>query len=332
MAKLTKKAEIVNKLRELVAAEAAFNGTKSAELAQTNISGEPCKDTKVTSVSEKTETTNKNDVGPDKLNNEQGYEQKPATDPSVPVASPKSAEDKSDVEKFASNILSQLETRIAESNKKQAELAQTNISGKPGEDTKITSVSDETEKTNKNDVGPDKLNNEQGYEQDKTKDKSAPVDNVKKSEEEAIKIASYNLGAAVVESLIKKAAYVKQAQEKQAELALIKEAGRKDMDLLIANAAAELEEQKVKEAAEIKLAEEQGALVFDQMYKQAQFEAAIEENKQLRSKLAEYYEIEKRAEAFRAKEEKEQEFYKLANYVAETIKRDLAASAAPQGK
>jgi hypothetical protein len=332
MAKFTKKAEIVNKLRELVSAEADIKGTKSAEMAQTNISGEPCKDTKVTSVSDKTETTNKNDVGADKLNDEQGYEQKPATDPSVPVASPKSASVNSDVEKFAANMLAQLENKIAESNKKQAEMAQTNISGKPGVDTKITSVSDSTETTDKNDVGADKLNSEQGYEQDKTKDKSAPVDHVKKSEEEAIKIASYNLGAAVVESLIKKAALVKQSQEKQAELELIKEAGRKDMDILIANAAAELEEQKVKEAAEVKLAEEQGARVFDQMYKQAQLDAAVEENKYLRSKIAEYAEIEKRAEAIRAKEEKEAEFYKLANYVAETIKRDLAASAAPQGK
>lgn len=83
MAKLTKKAEIISKLHELV--------EKEAELAQTNISGEPGKDTKVTSISEDTETTDQNNVGPDKLNGEQGYEQKPSSDPSEPVATAKSA-------------------------------------------------------------------------------------------------------------------------------------------------------------------------------------------------------------------------------------------------
>ena len=76
MAKISKKAEILDTLHGLI--------RKEAELAQTNISGEPGKDTKVTSISESTETTDKNAVGPEKLNDKQKYEQKPASDPSEP--------------------------------------------------------------------------------------------------------------------------------------------------------------------------------------------------------------------------------------------------------
>ena len=196
MAKITKKAAILETLHSLV--------NKEAELAQTNISGEPCKDTKVTSVSEETETTNKNDVGPDKLNNEQGYEQKPSSDSSEPVAHAKSAS--VDVEKLANDILSTIQTKIAEN-------AQTNISGTPLKDTKATSVSDETETTDKNAVGADKLNKEQGYEQEGSKDSSEPSKAKSAEEITKEKQASYDLGVAFCDALLKKAAEIKSANE-----------------------------------------------------------------------------------------------------------------------
>jgi hypothetical protein len=340
MAKITKQADVVKKLRALVEAEATSEQTKAAELAQTNVSGEPCKDTKVTSVSESTEHTDKNNVGPDKLNNEQGYEQKPTSDKSEPVASPKSAEVKTataaDVDKFekmATDILSKIEAKIKESDEKQAALAQTGITGKPGADTKIVAVSDKTEHTDKNDVGPEHLNSEQGYEQDKAKDKSTPVEHGKKAEDEdAVKIASYNLGATVCESILKRAAEIKGEQEKQAEVELLKEAGRRDMDLLIAQATAELEAQQKQAEAQDKYDEYQGALAFDALYKQAQLESLAEENTQLKTKLANYEELEKKANAAKAIADEEERFAKLAALVTETIKRDLAATPAPAGK
>ena len=305
MAKLTKKAEILNQLHALV--------NKEAALAQTDVSGKPGVDTKVTSVSESTETTDKNSVGPEKLNNEQKYKQKPATDESTPVASVKSADD---ISKMANDILDSIGAKL-----KEAE-AQTNISGKPGKDTKITSVSDSTETTYKNNIGPEKLNNEQSYEQKPSTDSSEPV-KAKKAEEN-VKEASYQLGAAFCEALVKRAAEIKQAEENNANLELMKQAGRRDFETLIANAAQQLKVAEAVEAQKMQKAAELGAQAFDALVKQAEFEAAQEEIHQLRTKLAEYAAIEKEAEA-RYNEQREQENQvKLAAFITEAIKRELS--------
>ena len=327
MAKITKRAEILESLHKLV--------SKEAELAQTNVSGEPCKDTKVTSVSESTETTDKNGVGADKLNGEQGYKQKPTDDGSEPLAGAKKAEDTTTdkISKLANDILSTINTKLSAD--KTAELAQTNISGVPCKDTKVTSVSDSTETTDKNGVGADKLNKEQGYEQKDTTDKSEPLKGAKKASvnDEAIKVASYDLGRQFCELLLNKSAAAKQTNVKIAEdNELKKEAGRRDFDTLIAQAAAELEQQQVASAELDKQAELQGAATFDEMYKQAQFESVVEENQLLRNKLAEYQAFERAALQKQAELREEQKFAKMAELVFEKIKNELKATAEPIGK
>jgi len=317
MAKITKKAEILETLNKLM--------SKEAELAQTNVSGEPCKDTKVTSISESTETTDKNNVGADKLNSEQGYEQKPSSDESEPVATAKKAEDATpvvdnttDINKVAASILDIINTKLAAQ-------AQTGISGTPLKDTKATSISDSTETTDKNNVGADKLNSEQGYEQKDSKDKSEPVATAKKAEDAELsaKIASYELGRQFCEVLLKKT-----ASAKQSDAELLKEAGRRDFDTLIAQAASELEQQQAEEAEQQKLAEYQGAVAFDELYKQAQYEALLEDNKQLSAKLAEYAQqeqerLEKEAQVARANE-----IEKIAELVFTKLKSELSTTAA----
>jgi hypothetical protein len=66
-------------------------------------------------------------------------------------------------------VLTQLHSLV----KKQAEEAQKNISGVPGDETKPTSVSAEHETTNKNSVGPENV--AQGYHQKPSSDPSEPV-------------------------------------------------------------------------------------------------------------------------------------------------------------
>lgn len=320
MPKLTKKAEILDTLNRLI--------TKEAELAQTNVSGEPCKDTKVTSISESTETTDKNGVGADKQNSEQGYKQEDAKDKSEPVATAKSAEDNSSaINKLAADILSTIKTAT-----EKAALAQTGITGKPCADTKVESVSDDTETTDKNAVGADKQNKEQGYEQKDSKDKSKPVATAKSaSATDLEKDASYKLGLIFTETLLKKASEIKTVKEKTAEDEMLKEAGRRDFDTLIAQAAAELEQQQTVEAEQEKQAEYQGAVAFDELLKQAQFEAVVEENNTLRTKLAAYAEHErivKEASDKAANVQRESELAaKVASIVIETLKRESVPTA-----
>lgn len=319
MAKITKKAEILETLNKLI--------TKEAELAQTNISGEPCKDTKVTSISESTETTDKNSVGPEKLNDEQGYKQEAAKDESEPLKGAKQAEDNSDaINKMASDILSAINTKLAAQ-------AQTNISGSPLKDTKATSVSDETETTDKNGVGADKLNSEQGHEQKDSKDSSEPLKGAKKAEDQdvdtAVKVASYDLGRQLCEVLLQKTAEARKSQEKVAEVEMLKEAGRRDFDTLIAQAAAELETQQTSAVEQEKQAEVSGAAAFDELYKQAQIEALVEQVTALQAKVAEYEEKEKLVLAKEAAAKEEERFAKLAELVTKRIKDELSASAVP---
>lgn len=305
MAKITKQAEIINTLHSMISKEAA--------LAQTDVSGKPGIDTKVTSISDSTETTDKNSVGPEKLNDKQNYEQKPSTDGSEPVA--KTA---SDIDKMASDILGAIQEKLA--------TAQTNISGKPGKDTKITSVSDSTETTDKNSVGPEKLNDEQEYEQKPSTDSSEPVKTKKAEDAQAVKTASYNLGASFCEALVKRASEIKQAEEKTQRLEMMKQAGRRDFEVLIANAAEQIKIAQQQEAQMLKQAADLGAAEFEALFKQAQFEAMQEEVKELRAKLAEYSAIEKEAEArFQAQREEEAQV-KLASLITAAIKSELAAA------
>mgnify|MGYP000905439808 CR=1 FL=1 len=301
MAKLTKRAEVLDQLHRLVEKEAAQ--------AQTNISGKPGVDTKITSVSEKTEHTDKNNVGPEHLNDEQGYKQEKETDASTPVA--KTA---TDISKVADEILSNIKEKLA--------LAQTDISGVPCKDTNVSSIAESTEHTDKNNIGPDKLNNEQGYKQEAAPAKDQGVIGHDKVSAEAEKQASYNLGFAFVEALSKRAEAIGLARQKQAEAEMIKEAGRRDLETLIAQAAAELDGNE-KQAA---YAEQQGAQAFDELYKQAQLEAAVEENKLLKQKVAQLQEFEKTASEKTAEEVENQRLAKLASVVAEQVTNALKSA------
>lgn len=66
-------------------------------------------------------------------------------------------------------VLNQLHTMV----KKQAEEAQKNVSGAPGEDVKSVSVSKENDTTNKNSVGPENV--AQGYHQKPSDDPAEPL-------------------------------------------------------------------------------------------------------------------------------------------------------------
>lgn len=302
MAKITKKAEVLEELHRLV--------QKEAELAQTNISGKPGADTHITSVSEKTEHVDKNNVGPEHLNSEQGYKQEEETDPATPVA--KTANEA--INKVADEILSTIKDKLA--------LAQTDISGMPGKDTNVSAISEKTEHTDKNNVGPDKLNGEQGYKQEAAPAAEEKVVGHDKVSADLEKEASYKMGFAFVEALTKRAEAIAYARQKQAEAEMIKEAGRRDLETLIAQAAAELQDTE-KQANDTAYAEQQGAAAFDALYKQAQFEAAIEENKKLQAKVAQLQEIEKSASVKTAEELENAKLAKMAAVVAEQVTNAL---------
>lgn len=295
-----KNKEVLDQLYSMVVKEAA-----SANAKPNNISGEPGKDTNFQSVSEGTETTDKNNVGADKLK-PQNYEQKPQTDESTPVkaseekpeaaavepkkeeapkvaAEAPKAEEKpaaeatpTEVAKLASDLLAAIE-------KMSGAPKPNNISGVPGKDTHFQSVSDKTEKTDKNNVGADKLK-PQDYSQKPATDPSKPVAKAAEAPvadvtaEDVDKVASYELGKQLAEAIFKQA----QANE----LEQIKIAGRRDFELLVAQASQELQAQDQKPAektasvdkeAEEKQAEEAGAEAFQDMLKTARYEYAITE-------------------------------------------------------
>jgi hypothetical protein len=312
MAKLTKHAEVLNQLHTMV--------KKQAEEAQKNISGVPGGDVKSVSVSDEHETTNKNSVGPENV--AQGYHQKPSEDSSKPLSNAKSA--------------SVLGTEILDIIRKQAE-AQDSATGAPGY-VKSESVGDDQENVDKNSVKPE--SNKQDYGQKASTDDSKPLASAKKAEVEelAAKVASYELGRQFCAALLKAAG--DNSQDDEAEL--MKQAGRRDFDLLISEAAenleaqAEDEEEEMEAQAEdeyeeeehqIKQAEEAGAAYFDELLKQAAVEEAIQENDQLKQKIAEYEEFIKQAYAEQEAVEHQQAFEhnqaKLAESVAATVLEKL---------
>lgn len=87
-------------------------------------------------------------------------------------------------------VLQQLHTMV----KKQAEEAQKNVSGKPGEDVKSVSVSEEHNTTNKNSVGPENV--AQGYHQKPSEDSSEPLSGSK---------TANDLGAEILDIIRKQA-------------------------------------------------------------------------------------------------------------------------------
>lgn len=87
-------------------------------------------------------------------------------------------------------VLTQLHSLV----KKQAEEAQKNISGVPGETVKSESISEENDHTNKNSVGPE--NNPQGVSQKPSHDSGAPVAEAK---------TASDLGAQILELIRKEA-------------------------------------------------------------------------------------------------------------------------------
>lgn len=177
-------------------------------------------------------------------------------------------------EKTAS--VSDLGSQILEAINKIANSA----SGVPGQETNYTSVSKDTDSTDKNDVGADKQNDKQGYKQKPSDDGSEPSTPGSKSastEDEVNKIAAYEYGRELCVSFLKEAF--------ASEPEIYKQAGRRDFETLIASAAAELEQPAEKKAAVVaaqdttaldKQAEEAGEQAFAELYKRAQYEIALE--------------------------------------------------------
>ena len=275
MAKLTKHAETLEKLQSMV--------RKQAE-AQDAIVGKANADTKAVSMADSTETTDKNGVGADKV--EQTYEQKPSTNESRPI---KSA---SAVESLGNDILTGINKLVKESE------AQTSVVGKPNADTKAVSMPDSTETVDQNAVKPETV--KQDYEQKPSTNESRPI----KSAEESIevmrkKLAAYDLGVAIAKQL--SAGPTKQASAVDHQAELLKEAGRKDFDMLIAQAEAELVEHQKQAAAKqndtqlAKQAEQAGAQAFDNLYKEAALATVAQENEALKAKLASYAQAEQAA-------------------------------------
>lgn len=355
MSNINKNKAVLEQLHEMVTKEA------SAGAKPTNISGEPGKDTNFQSVADSNEKTDKNSVGADKLK-PQDYAQKPATDPSTPVkaggAEPVEGEKPVVVETApavkaaevapvaaSSDELSKMATDLLAAIEKMSGAAKpTGITGAPGKDTNFQSVSTKVEHTDKNNVGADKLK-PQDYSQKPSTDPSKPV--AKAAGEEVVtpvdvdKVASYELGKQLAEAIFK--------QAEANALEQIKTAGRRDFELLVAQASQELETKSaqntvkvasVNKEAEEKQAEEAGAAAFQEMYKQAQYEYAInelsKENEQLKIKAAaieqEKIAAEKKAkEAVDAKEAyiasklaEERESQKLAAWSEHTVDAVMA--------
>jgi len=298
MGKLTKHAEVLTQLHSLV--------KKQAEEAQKNISGVPGDDTKPESIKDEHETTNKNSVGPENL--AQGYSQKPSSDPSEPVASPKTAE------ALGSEILQLI--------RKHAD-AQDSVSGEPGKDTHPEKIDEKNETTNKNEVGADKNTPQTTGAQKASTDGSKPVADAKKAsadkqvDELASKVASYELGRQFCAALLKAAS----SNEEQDATFLAKEAGRRDLDLLIAQAAQDLTPTQEKQA------EAEGAAYFEEILKQAALEQAVEENGKLKEKLAE---ITSKEDAEKQAQEQAAAQAELAAKVAALVFENLKAAAAQE--
>ena len=345
MSKLTKHAEILNQMHKMV--------LKKAD-AQQGITGKPGGDTHQESVPAEHDHIDKNKVVPEHNSGgdgktQQGFTQKPSDKPAEPAANAKKA--------------SELGSEILDEIKKNAEEAQKGHTGKPGDDMKQESISEKTEHIDKVTIGPEHSNRMdgtkgQGYTQEKQPDaKDAPAKNAKKAadeeskkdeaktsdvpepkvkkedkevekEEEAVKVASYELGRQLAIGLLKKQAAAQPSPE------LLKEAGRRDFDIIINQIAEKLgyNNEQVKTAEEfdaeqIKQAEEAGAAYCDELMKQAAVEEVLKENEALKAKIAEV-EASKNKEA--SAKEKAEDMAKIAELVTQNViaalKKDVEPS------
>ena len=281
MTKTAKKKEILSTLTAMIA--------KEAQAGQA--SGVPGKDTNITAISDKHDTTDKNSVGADK-NKPQDFNQQVSSHENRPHQGTKAGEATSDAtttapepEKAAEEAPvaaepAQTDTANADVQKLGSDLlaivekfAKQQASGKPGADTNYQAVSEKHDSVDKNNVGADK-NKPQQFDQKPSTDGSKPVakaaEQAEPTQEDINKAASFALGQQIAAMIAKQAA--------EQEIALAKEAGRRDFELLISQAAQELDEQGTKTAsAQDDEAEKLGAETFDSMMKQARFEYAITE-------------------------------------------------------
>jgi hypothetical protein len=241
MSKLKKQQEALDRLHRMV--------RKQAEEAQEKVTGKPGEDTHPESASESVENHDKNEVKESK-NDPQGHDQKPATDASTPADG---------AEKSAAERLEDLARSLVAEVRKSAEEAQDKVTGKPGEDTKPESASEEVEDHDKNEVKESK-NDPQGHSQ-----------KVAQAELNAFaeKLASYELGREIASAYVQNYARVTKTAQ---EAALLKEAGRRDFDMLVARAVGQLEQDSAgqdkyaRDAALVEyLCKEAGSLEFDRM-------------------------------------------------------------------
>jgi len=300
MGKLTKHAEVLTQLHSLV--------KKQAEEAQKNISGAP-QEVKSESIKEENEDTNKNSVGPENV--PQGISQKPSDDTSAPT---KAAAD--------------LGAEILKLIRKEAE-----ATGVPGKDTNPESIDEKHEKVDKNKVKADCNTPQTTGEQKPSTDASAPTENAKSAEEVselASKVASYELGRQFCAALLKAASVDSQADESS----ILKEAGRRDFDNLIAQADEEIaneQSEDLSKQAEDE-AEASGAAYFETVLKQAALDEALQENEQLKAKLAEFSQYIEQVNTKEAAEQQAQyaveQQAKLAEAVANVVLEKLKSEAA----
>jgi hypothetical protein len=270
MSKLSKQAEVFDKIKEMI--------TKQAEAVKA-VSIDPAV--------AKEQATAKNEVTPESLNDKQKAIQTPSTDSAAPAKSasevtveaakegePSTEEAKEKAEKVVKKMEPIPGEKKSEENGDVSKLGQEILDAV----TKMASkaapsagVSEATQHVNQNAVTPESLNDKQKATQKPSTDPAAPVKKVA-TDEEAEKIASYQLGVMLAEQY--------NLLAKQEKLAVYKEAGKRDLENMIAKASAALEKEgKIEKKAEeevspelVKQAEEAGKQAFMNILKQAEAE------------------------------------------------------------
>lgn len=296
MAKLSEQNKILENIKAMVEKEAS---------AKPVATGEPGKDTHPVQVSGERDKVDKNAVGADKVKPQtQGVQQ--ATSEEAPVVPGKSATevsvtaDISTEEKLAAALqeLDALRAKVASENKPEAhpsveklgkdlldmisnykQAAKPEATGEPGKDTHPEQVSAKHDKVDKNAVGANKVKPQTQGVQQPTCETSPCIPGKSASEEEADRVASYELGKLWAEHTFK------QAQEQ--EYAMAKEAGKKDFEQMIAQASEQLQATKAQQAKQaqedavvVKQAEYNGKAAFNSLLKQAQLEQKVAEQAQ----------------------------------------------------
>jgi hypothetical protein len=260
MAKLNKHASVVDQIQNLVRKQAS---------GKESVVGTPGADTKPESIPTATNTINKNEVKPENNTNE--FKQEPSKEEAGKVVSDNSVKSAGDLKKLSEEIHS-LITKYSE--------GQETVVGTPGADTKQESVPADTNTVAKNEVKPEKNENE--FKQEPSKEEAGKVVSDAKiaavvNEKLAQKIAAYNLGAELIVDLLKSSGYI---EKSASEKAFLKEAGRRDFDELITQMASEIKVASPTVTSEPvineKVAEEAGAAYFDNLYKSASDNVLLE--------------------------------------------------------